>query len=528
MISQRSAPYTSDLCNHAMGDHTVVKRMLSITVNVFSLGLVLICSQATAEQLPNIIYVMCDDLGYGDIQCLAPDTSRIPTPNADLLASQGMIFTDAHSGSSVCTPTRYGLLTGRYSWRTRLQKGVVTGFAPCLIDAQRPTVASFLQDAGYDTAIVGKWHLDFQYLNPTDGSTYQQQQHKTPPVGAKIPDGPIHRGFDYFHGFHHARNMEAVIENDRVIEHDAVINMLPRLTRKSVQYLESRKKNPKPFFLYVPLGSPHTPIVPSTEWQGESGLGSYGDFVMQTDNVLAEINAALKKNGQFNNTLLIFTSDNGCSKAANIKQLASQSHAVSGKLRGSKADLWDGGHRLPFIVRWPGIVATGTQSNQLICHTDLFATLSQITKQPLPAGTAEDSVSFMPALLGREIKSTRNGVIHHSFSGHFAYRCGKWKLLLAKGSGGWSAPKESEVPTNAPKLQLYDMNADLSETNNLQEQNPLVVKELLTMLQQDVARGRSTTGPKASNDIDHIELWKSSKKKKTGRNNQPKTRKKKN
>jgi len=463
---------------------------------------------ASAAELPNIIYVMCDDLGYGDIQCLAPKTSKIPTPHADQLAAQGMVFTDAHSGSSVCTPTRYGLLTGRYSWRTRLQKGVVTGFAPCLIDADRPTVASFLREAGYDTAIIGKWHLDFQYLNPETDIPYKQKEHQTPPVGATIPDGPIHRGFDYFHGFHHARNMEAVIEDNRVIEHDAVINMLPRLTRKSVEYITSRKANTKPFFLYVPLGSPHTPIVPSPEWQGKSSLGSYGDFVMQTDNVLGEINNALSKNGLLDNTLLIFTSDNGCSKAANIKGLAEKGHIVSGNLRGSKADLWDGGHRLPFIVRWPGKVSPGTLCHQLICHTDLFASLAEITDRSLPPAAAEDSVSFVPALRGQEIQSTRNGVIHHSISGHFAYRRGRWKLLLAKGSGGWTSPKEGEMPKTAAKIQLYDMTADLGEKTSLHEQHPEVVQDLLAQLKKDIERGRSTSGPKARNDIDQINLWK--------------------
>ena len=284
---------------------------------------------SASDQLPNIVYVLCDDLGYGDVQCLVPNTSKIPTPNADQLAAEGMVFTDAHSGSSVCTPTRYGLLTGRYSWRTRLQKGVVTGFAPCLIDASRPTVGKFLTDCGYDTAIIGKWHLDFQYLNPETGKQYKQKDHKTPPVGAVIPDGPLHRGFQYFHGFHHARNMETVIANDRVIEHDDVRNMLPRLTQKTIDYLESRQNNKKPFFLYVPLGSPHTPIVPSPEWQGKSGLGDYGDFVMQTDHVLSAINTTLHKIGQHENTILIFTSDNGCSKAADIKSLASNGHRVS-------------------------------------------------------------------------------------------------------------------------------------------------------------------------------------------------------
>jgi arylsulfatase A len=382
--------------------------------------LCLLCSTAFAGDQPNIVYIICDDLGYGDVRCLAPATSKIPTPNADRLASEGMIFTDAHSGSSVCSPTRYGIMTGRYSWRTWLQKGVVTGFAPSLIAAKRPTVAGFLKAQGYATAAIGKWHLNFEYVDPDTGNKYTQKEHQTPPIGAKIPDGPVNRGFDYYHGFHHARNMEAVIENDRVIEHDDVINMLPRLTRKSVDYIESRAGNDQPFFLYLPLGSPHTPIVPSPDWQGKSGLGSYGDFVMQTDNVVGEVSAALAKHGFAENTLVIFTSDNGCSKAADIKGLARKGHLVSAHLRGSKADIWDGGHRIPFIVRWPGKVRPCSTSDQLICLTDLFATASEIVGADFPATSCEDSVSFLPALSEKPIVSTRAGVIHHSFSGHFA------------------------------------------------------------------------------------------------------------
>ncbi|MCA8987036.1 MAG: arylsulfatase [Planctomycetaceae bacterium] len=467
------------------------------------------CENCQAAEKPNIVYIICDDLGYGDVHCLAPETCRISTPNADRLASQGMIFTDAHSGSSVCSPTRYGLMTGRYSWRTRLQKGVVTGFAPSLIDEARPTVASFLKQQGYHTAIIGKWHLDFEYLDPRTGKPYRQKDYKQPPVGAKIPDGPVHRGFDYYHGFHHARNMEAVIENETVIEHDEVINMLPRLTRKSVEYLDSRAGNSQPFFLYVPLGSPHTPIVPSPEWQGKSGLGEYGDFVMQTDHALVEISAALERNGQTENTLVIFTSDNGCSKAAGIEKLAAQGHIVSAHLRGSKADLWDGGHRVPFLVRWPGHVKAGTQSDQLICHIDLFATLAEITGKELPAGSAEDSVSILPALSGQPITSTRHGVIHHSVSGHFAYRQGNWKLLLAKASGGWTSPTEKEAPEDALPGQLYDMTADVGEQHNLYQEKPEIVSQLLKLLKEDIQRGRSTTGPKSANDVNRIELWKS-------------------
>lgn len=463
---------------------------------------------ATAER-PNFVFIMCDDLGYGDIHCLAPETSRIATPGADRLAREGMIFTDAHSGSSVCTPTRYGLMTGRYSWRTRLQKGVVTGFAPSLIAKDRPTVASFLKGQGYATAVIGKWHLDFEYLNPKTGEAYKQKDHKAPPVGAKIPDGPIHRGFDYYHGFHHARNMEAVIENDRVIEHDETINMLPRLTRKSVEYIESRAGKKEPFFLYVPLGSPHTPIVPSAAWQGKSPLGKYGDFVMETDNVVNAISGALERIGQTDNTLVIFTSDNGCSKAAGIEDLKKKGHLVSAHLRGSKADIWDGGHRIPFIARWPGKIKPGSTSDQLICLVDLFATISEITGGRMPDGAAEDSVSYLPAFSGNPIESTRNGVIHHSFSGHFAYRQGKWKLALARASGGWSSPRENQAPAGSPKGQLYDMSADPGETINLYESRPEIVERLLADLKSDVLRGRSVKGANAKNDVSDIVLWKS-------------------
>ena len=479
---------------------------------VSSVVCVLLLSGVVANaDKPNVVFILCDDLGYGDIHCLAPETSKIATPCADRLAREGMIFTDAHSGSSVCTPTRYGIMTGRYSWRTRLQKGVVTGFAPSLIAKNRPTIASFLQEQGYHTGVVGKWHLDFQYLNPNTGKAYSQKQHRKPPVGAKIPDGPIHRGFDYYHGFHHARNMEAVIENDEVIAHDPVINMLPRLTRKSVEYIDERAKDKRPFFLYVPLGSPHTPIVPSKEWQGKSPLGPYGDFVMETDAVVGAISDALERHDMTDNTLVIFSSDNGCSKAAGISQLAAKGHKVSAHLRGSKADIWDGGHRIPFIARWPRMIEAGSTCDQLICLVDLFATVEEITGGWVKSIGCEDSVSFLPALHGKLIESTRAGVIHHSISGHFAYRQGNWKLCLAKASGGWSSPKENQAPKGSPPAQLYDLEADPSETTNLYESKPEIVKQLVSQLRSDILRGRSTKGPNSKNDVENIVLWKSGK-----------------
>ena len=427
---------------------------LEVTIVALFAAALLAFNDIAAASRPNIVLILCDDLGYGDVQCLNLEHGKIQTPHIDKIADQGMTFTDAHSGSSVCTPTRYGILTGRYSWRTRLQSGVTGGYKPCLIAPDRLTVAGLLKKQGYATAILGKWHLDFQYQDPVSGEMLKRPHRKLkkmPPVGAKIPDGPVSRGFDTYHGFHHAGDMQAVIEDDTVIVHEDEINMLPRLTRKAVEYIDARAKSPdQPFFLYVPLGSPHTPIVPSKEWQGKSELGPYGDFVMQTDATVGAITDALEKNGFADNTLLIFTSDNGCSKAANIPALRKQGHTVSAQYRGSKADLWEGGHRVPFLVRWPSKVESGSTSDQLITLVDVFATVSDITGEKAPA-MAEDSVSFLPALSGQAIQSTRKGVIHHSISGHFAYRQGKWKLLLAKASGGWTSPKENQAEADAPQ-----------------------------------------------------------------------------
>jgi len=478
---------------------------------ILSAALCLLAVHASAETLrPNIVLIMCDDLGYGDVQCLNPENGKIKTPSVDKLAKQGMIFTDAHSGSAVCTPTRYGLLTGRYSWRTRLQNGVATGFRPCLIAPDRLTVAGLLQKQGYATGIIGKWHLDFQYQDPKTGAILPKPNKKKgrAPIGATIPDGPTTRGFDTFHGIHHAGHMDTIIENDKVIERLDEIHNLPRLTEKSVAYIEERAKSPEqPFFLYVPLGSPHAPIVPTKEWQEKSGLNAHADFVMQTDATVGVIMEALEENGFADNTLFIFTSDNGTSKGANIAELREKGHYVSAQYRGSKADIWDGGHRVPFVVRWPGKVEAGSRCDQLITLVDFFATASEITGEKAPEA-AEDSVSFLPALSGKPIDSTRKGVIHHSISGHFAYRQGKWKLLLAKGSGGWTSPTEREVDADALPAQLYDMEKDPCEQNNLYLTHPEIAEKLLAAMTSDVERGRSTDGPYAKNDVAEIRIWK--------------------
>ena len=472
-------------------------------------------ASAQPVQKPNIIYILCDDLGYGDVQCLNPERGKIATPNMDKLASQGMIFTNTHSSSSVCTPTRYGILTGRYNWRTHLQNGVLYGYSEPLIDADRLTVPALLKQNGYTTGMIGKWHLGMDI--PKDVPS------------PAITNGPTTRGFDSYFGISASLDMPpfAYIENDHFTEPLTTtkkwqrtgpaaagfeaIDVLPTLTRKAVEYIHTQSKAAKPFFLYLPLNSPHTPILPAKEWQGKSGISPYGDFVMQTDWTVGQILDALDKEGISGNTLVVLTSDNGCSKAANIPELQSKGHFPSAWFRGSKADLWDGGHRIPFIVRWPATVVAGSTCDQLVCLTDLMATCADLVGTKLPDNAGEDSFSFLQALKGKPIVSSRAGVIHHSIPGYFSYRQGKWKLLLSKGSGGWSSPTEKEMAVGSAEAQLYDMEKDPGEINNLYNSQPEIVAQLLKQLESDVQRGRSTAGIDQKNDIENIVLWKNRK-----------------
>ncbi len=459
--------------------------------------------RAAAAARPNILYILADDLGYGDVQALNPERGKIKTPHLDKLAAQGMAFTDAHSGSSVCTPTRYGLLTGRYAWRTRLQNGVLDGASKPLIAADRLTVAALLKQHGYFTAAVGKWHLGMN-LPPAQK------------LAEPITEGPLARGFDYFFGISASLDMPpfAFIENDRYTEAPTAqkqwlrkgaaapgfeaVDVLPALSRKTVEIIGQRAADAragKPFFIYLPLTSPHTPILPTSEWQGKSGLGAYGDFVMQTDAAVGEIFGALEKTGLAESTLVIFTSDNGCSPAAGTGNLEKQGHFASGQFRGFKADIWEGGHRVPFLVRWPGKVKAGSQNTRLICHTDLMATCADVVGAKLPDNAGEDSVSFLPALLGTDKPAPRDAVVHHSIQGKFAIRRGQWKLALCAGSGGWSKGGGPESP------QLYDFDADPGETKNLAAEKPGIVAELTALMEKFVTEGRSTPGPKQANDV---------------------------
>jgi arylsulfatase A-like enzyme len=456
-------------------------------------------------QQPNLVYILTDDLGYGDVQCLNPQRGKIRTPHLDRLAARGMVFTDAHSSSAVCTPTRYGILTGRYNWRSRLQSGVLYGYDAPLIAADRLTVAEMLRQRGYATACIGKWHLG---MGLPEGQP-----------APRITEGPTARGFDVFYGISASLDMPpfAFIDGDRFTEplttekkwvrlgpaaaSFEAVDVLPTLTRKATEYIGEQAGLGRPFFLYLPLTSPHTPIVPSAEWQSKSGLGAYGDFVMETDWAVGEVLAALERAGVADNTLVIFTSDNGFSPHAKTAELEHQGHFPSASFRGYKADIWDGGHRVPFLVRWPARVQAGSRSDATICLTDFMATAADLLGVDLPANAAEDSFSMLPELLGTG-RTQRDATVHHSINGNFAIRQGAWKLVLGPGSGGWGAPRDPEArKQQLPEIQLYDLANDVGETRNVQAEHPGQVARLAALLEQIVAHGRSTPGPIQLNDV---------------------------
>lgn len=479
-------------------------------------------ASAAAPFKPNIVYILADDLGYGDVQCLNPKRGKIATPRMDRLAAQGTAFTDAHSGSSVCSPTRYGLLTGRYAWRTRLQQGVLNGLSKPLIAEGRLTVGKLLQSQGYHTACVGKWHLGMDW--PGGATDNPNAAGTTIDYSQPVRNGPVARGFDFFYGITASLDMPPFIwiENDRTVgsatarktflragpaapDFEAV-DVLPGLVDKARHYLQERAAAPapaRPFFLYLPLTSPHTPIVPGKDWAGKSGLNPYADFVMQTDWAVGQILDALDQHGLSSNTLVVFTSDNGCSpvKDVGVPELERLGHFPSAQFRGYKSDIWDGGHRVPFIVRWPGVTPPGRLCDQLICLTDFFATCADILGAKLPDSAAEDSVSILSLLKGAS-QPVRDSAAHHSIQGLFAIREGSWKLDLCPGSGGWTAPGDAAaLKQGLPAVQLYDLSSDPGETRNAAAEHPDVVERLAAKLQKIVRDGRSTPGAAQSNDV---------------------------
>jgi len=477
-----------------------------------------------AADRPNIVYILADDLGYGDLGCLNPD-SKIATPNLDRLAAQGMKFTDAHSGSAVCTPTRYGILTGRYAWRTRLKKGVLGGYSPPLIEPGRLTVASLLKQKGYQTACVGKWHLGFDWAKSRAGDFGDAIEPKgmidAVDYTRPITNGPTSVGFDTFFGISASLDMYPFIylRNDRSVgvpttvktivrkgpahaDFDAV-DVLSRLTDEAVAFLDGADKaeNRRPFFLYFPLTAPHAPIVPEESFRGRSMVGEYGDFVMQVDAAVGRVLAALDRNGVAGTTLVVFTSDNGCSPTAGFPALARHGHHPSGRFRGHKADIFEGGHRIPFLARWPGKVQAGSTCADTICLTDLMATCAAIVGTTLPGDAGEDSVSLLGDLLGTATAPVREATVHHSIDGSFAIRQGPWKLALCPDSGGWSQPRPGRPEAKGlPPVQLYNLEQDPGERRNVQADHPEIVARLTTLLERYVTEGRSTLGPATKND----------------------------
>ena len=468
---------------------------------------------ATALQAakPNIIFILADDMGYGDVQALNPK-SKIPTPHLNRLAKQGMTFTDAHSPSGVCTPTRYGVITGRYCWRSRLKRGVLGGYSAPLIEKDRPTVGSALQKAGYHTAAIGKWHLGMNMTRREGGKPSKDRRDGDGNVDFTKPiaDSPITRGFHEYFGVSASLDMAPYvwIENDhfvkaRLVQQPAVkfpgyVRQGPRaadlkfeegldvLAERAAGFLKRMVKQDKPFFLYLPLTGPHKPVTPHKRFQGKTGKGPYGDFVMNVDDAVGQVLKALDTNSLSDNTLVLFTSDNGSFmyrvedeedhvNSPDKQQYHSKNHRANGPWRGTKADIWEGGHHVPFFARWPGKVEAGSQCDRVITHTDLFATAAELAGAKIPKGAAADSYSYLPLLLGKEKQYSRPPVIHHSSGGMFAIREGDWKLILGNGSGGRQQPKGKAF--TKPYI-LSNISEDQAETKNHAITEPKIVSRL--------------------------------------------------
>ncbi len=453
---------------------------------------------------PNIIFIMTDDMGYGDASCYNPE-SVIRTPNIDKLARQGVMFTDAHSPSSVCTPTRYSVLTGRYCWRSRLKRGVFGGYNTPLIEKGRVTVASMLKQHGYATACIGKWHLGWHWATKSGEVPEWDYDQDDIDFTKPIQDGPNSNGFDYFFGTSGCTTDDppmCFVENDhsvgipdRYAAEDPANEDRELLTvegwrhedadyefmTKAFGFMDDQVSGEKPFFLYLPLSVPHIPWFPHEEFKGKSGAGPRGDQVLMADKILGEIMQKLDELGVSGNTLLIFTSDNGPREGVN-------GHSSAGKLRGLKGSIWEGGHRVPFIARWPGRITPGTTSTETIGLMDLMATLGAIVGHDLPGNAGEDSFNMLPALTAENEAPIRDYTIHHSGMGVFALRQGDWKLVE-----GSLDPELHDGPEEAVEPALFNLANDPGEKDNLWESEKLKVPELQALLDQ--ARSQGNTRP---------------------------------
>jgi len=467
------------------------------------------------KRLPNIVFILADDMGYGDIQAYNPQ-SKIPSPNLDRLATEGALFTDAHSGSAVCTPTRYGLLTGRYCWRTELKSGVL--WPPDdkpLIDKDRLTIARMLKQLHYYTACIGKWHLGIEWGLDDQGKV---------DFNRPLKSGPTEVGFDEFYGiagsldmipyvfYHNHEPTQPVTETQLRLPFPKFIRegpkgegfdpgqVLDQLTEQAVAYIDKHAAESNPFFLYLPLTSPHKPVWPAERFKDKTGLGPYGDFVNQTDWSVGQVLQALEKNEIADKTLVVFSSDNGSYmyrwpqdepdhvQDSGVQGYHPLNHRANANWRGTKADIWEAGHRVPFIVRWPGHVKSKTRCDKTICLTDFLATCAEITGFSMPDNAGEDSFSLLPLMYGQDWATPRAPVIHHSSNGMYSLREGKWKMVFGSGSGGREKPigKPFEKP-----YFLFDLENDPSETTNVIDRYPEIAVRLTENLKTIMQSGRS-------------------------------------
>ena len=433
---------------------------------VFLATVLITAFSSQAVEKPNILFVLFDDMGYGEPTSYRPE-SLFKTPNIDRMAKEGIRFTDAHASAASCTPTRYGFLTGRYPHRIG-QFGVLSTFSPPLIPETRLTVASYLKQNGYATACIGKWHLGMNWGRPKiKGKDKPQKELK---IGEKMTGGPNAIGFDYFYGFTHARNIQTVIEQDTVVKEVKPIENQPLMIAKAIDFLKERSLNKeKPFFLYFPMCPPHKPVVPAPQYVGKGGKigkGSYSDWVYQGDDMLGQILDTLESTGLADDTLVLVSADNGAAGRTYLP------------LRDNKGSIYEGGHREPFLARWPGRIKPGTTSDQIISITDIFATCASLLGKALPENAGEDSVSFLKCLYGQQKGPFREASVQQSGKKALAIRKGKWKLIVHGDN----------------KRELFDLNADIGEKYNLIKTNPEVATELALLLQSYLDKGRSTPG----------------------------------
>lgn len=500
--------------------------MIKTTLGVLLSASTVSCFSAAEKQetsKPNFVYFFCDDLGIGDVGCYNPN-SQIQTPNIDKLAAGGMVFTDAHVSAAMCTPSRYNLMTGQYRWRSPMGSGMIWSYGPPLFPKERLSVAQMLHNNGYHTDMVGKWNLgmDWTFKNPVaPHALHHYKDESNIDFSQTLTNGPCDRGFDTFFGMTGSLDMgpylfikdrhvqgipsekypsgrnEARATAARGVPGWKHEDVLPTLRDKAISVIQDNVKNQKPFFLYLPITAPHTPVTPSKAFIGKSGCGIYGDFVMEVDDAVGKIVQSLKDSGVWENTVFIFSSDNGPEFIVR-KYPKMYGHSSTAEYRGIKRDNWEGGHRVPMIVSWPAKVQAGTTCMQVTEIGDFMATAADIISQTLPDNAAEDSFSFLPYLLGKQEKCVRPYSITEAYSNGMAIRKGEWKLILHSGSGG----DHYDCPENKDPIQLFNMKTDPCEKHNVYTQHPDIVNTLCDLYIQSVRDGRSSDGkPQPTQDL---------------------------